>query len=115
MKPEDDLAPLFKALGDPTRLAIFACLRDCCADAALDDDGSLRPADGATVGQVCCRITGAEKITSTLSAHIKELRLAGLVRTERRGKHVVCSIDPDAVARLAAFFDHAKEKTRGCC
>ncbi|WP_309707173.1 metalloregulator ArsR/SmtB family transcription factor [Armatimonas sp.] len=109
---KEQLTTAFKALGDPTRLAIFQCLRDCCPTAAFEDDGRIRPADGPTVGEVCCQITGAEKITSTVSAHLKELRLAGLITMEKRGKFVVCALNPTTVAELAAFLG---EKTNACC
>lgn len=116
---ENELARRFKALGDPTRLRIFALLRDCCQPVALENDGAVRPAEGPTVGEVCCRLTGAGKITSTLSAHIKELRDAGLIVCEKRGKYVVCAVDPRALTALAAFFGPSEaasqEKTNGCC
>jgi ArsR family transcriptional regulator len=41
---------------------------------------------------------------STVSYHLKELRQAGLMQVERRGKTVECWIDEDAVRLLAAFF-----------
>lgn len=107
------LAVMFKALGDPTRLAIFNFLRSCGAPVAVEETGAVRPVDGPTVGEVCCRVTGAHKITSAVSFHIKELRLAGLVRVERRGKNMVCSVNPDAVAALAAFF--GEPDSGACC
>ncbi|MBB6049350.1 ArsR/SmtB family transcription factor [Armatimonas rosea] len=109
---DEQLTTAFKALGDPTRLAIFQCLRDCCPTAAIEEDGGIRPTVGPTVGEVCCKITGAEKITSTVSAHLKELRLAGLITMEKRGKFVVCALNPSTVAALAAFLG---EKPHGCC
>jgi ArsR family transcriptional regulator, arsenate/arsenite/antimonite-responsive transcriptional repressor len=109
---DEQLTTAFKALGDPTRLAIFQCLRDCCPTAAFEDNGGIRPASGPTVGEVCCQITGAEKITSTVSAHLKELRLAGLITMEKRGKFVVCALNPTTVAALAAFLG---EKPNACC
>ena len=47
--------------------------------------GAARRVDGVTVGEVCCFVTGEDRITSTLSHHLRELRLAGLVDVERRG------------------------------
>ena len=104
---------MFKALGDPTRLAIFDFLRTCCGPVAVDDAGDVRPLDGPTVGEVCCRVTGAEKITSAVSFHIKELRLAGLVTVERRGKNMVCRVNRDALGALAAFFGETVQDD--CC
>ena len=114
MTKETDFDPVAacKALGDPTRWKLFCCLRACCPAAALEADGTVRAVEGPTVGEICCRITGAEKITSTLSAHLKELRLAGLIVTEKRGKHVVCALHSHNVARL---IETLQEKTDGCC
>ena len=52
-------------------------------------------------------MTGADKITSSVSFHIKELRLAGLVTVERRGKNMICGVNRDAVAALAAYLGTA--------
>jgi ArsR family transcriptional regulator, arsenate/arsenite/antimonite-responsive transcriptional repressor len=108
----DPVAAL-RALGDSTRWKLFLCLRECCAAATFDDDGGVRPATGLTVGEVCCRITGEEKITSTLSAHLKELRLAGLIETEKRGKHVVCTLHRENLALLIEALKGPE--TNGCC
>jgi ArsR family transcriptional regulator len=115
MMNHDALAAAFKALGDPTRLRLFLCLRACCTPVVIGDSGEVRPADGPTVGEVCCQVTGVPKVTSTLSAHLKELRLAGLITMEKRGKHVVCAVRPDTVAALRAFLDLAQETPDGCC
>jgi ArsR family transcriptional regulator, arsenate/arsenite/antimonite-responsive transcriptional repressor len=99
------IAAMFRALGDPTRLRIFEFLRCCCGPVAVEDSGDVRPAEGPTVGEVCCRIVpGAEKINSTISHHLKELRLAGLVTIEQRGKNRVCGIDREAVAILREYL-----------
>ncbi len=98
-------AAMFKALGDPTRLRIFTLLRECCCPVALEETGEAREAEELTVGEVCCRVTGVEKITSTISFHLKELRLAGLITMERRGRFMVCGINRDALAALSAYLD----------
>ena len=97
-------AAIFKALGDPTRLRIFEFLRSCCRPIAIDDFGDVRPVSGPTVGEVCCSVTGAVKVSSTMSFHLKELRNAGLITMERRGKNMVCAVDPFAIADLASYF-----------
>ena len=53
-----DVAAMFKALGDPTRLHIFEFLRSCCCPVAVDDTGDVRPVIGPTVGEVCCQPKG---------------------------------------------------------
>ena len=99
-----DAATMFKALGEPTRLRIFDFLRSSCCDVAVDDSGDVRPVDGPTVGEVCCQITGSDRITSTISEHLKELRQAGLISVERRGRNMVCSVDRHAVDALARYL-----------
>ncbi len=113
MKSDDGVtqrALMFKALGDPTRLRIFDFLRGCCCPVAVEETGDVRPVQGPTVGEVCCNVTGADRITSVVSHHIKELRLAGLITVERRGKNMICGVNREAVAALAAYLgDEAGE------
>lgn len=109
-----EIATMFKALGDPTRLRIFDFLRACCCPVAVGDAGDVRPVDGPTVGEVCCQVTGADKITSTVSFHLKELRNAGLITMEKRGKKMVCGVDRDAATRLADFLNDQRGGS-DCC
>ncbi len=112
-----DIAAMFKALGDPTRLAIFDFLRAQCCPVAVEETGDVRPVLGPTVGEVCCNVTGADKITSAVSFHIKELRLAGLVTVERRGKNQICGVNQEAVAALADYLrtPGGVSNADGCC
>lgn len=111
----DDAAQMFKALGDPTRLRIFEFLRTCCCPVAVEETGAVRPVVGPTVGEVCCTITGAEKINSTISHHLKELRLAGLISIDQRGKNRICGINRAAVESLAEYLGAEAGPTRGTC
>lgn len=122
MTNSDDIqiAPMLKALGEPTRLRIFSFLRACCCPVAVDEEtGDVRPVSGPTVGEVCCHITGHERVTSTISEHLKDLRVAGVILMERRGKSVICAINPAALAALAAFFAEPPSDEEcgsgGCC
>jgi ArsR family transcriptional regulator len=112
-----DAAAMFKALGDPTRLHIFEFLRACCCPVAVGEAGDVRPVSGPTVGEVCCHVTGAEQINAKISHHLKELRLAGLITVERRGKNRICGVDRDAVAALADYLagDSPAENGGACC
>ncbi|MBV6458828.1 MAG: hypothetical protein HONBIEJF_01966 [Fimbriimonadaceae bacterium] len=92
MESPERIAAMFKALGDPTRLRIFAYLL------SLHDETerAIRSESGATVGEICCFITGAPRVSSKVSFHLKELRMAGLITMSRRGKNVICKIVPEA-------------------
>ena len=106
---------MFKALGDPTRLRIFEFLRCCDMPVALENSGDVRPVDGPTVGDVCCHVTGIERITSTISFHLKELRSAELIQMEKRGKCMICSINKQAVAELSAYLLNPNQEGNDCC
>ena len=108
-------ASMFKALGDPTRLRIFEFLRTCCCPVAVGEGGEVRPVEGPTVGEVCCQVTGGEKITSTVSFHLKELRNAGLIRMERKGKNMLCGINQEAVRELTEYLGSVQDQSGECC
>ncbi len=99
---------MFKALGDPTRARIFAFLGSKCNPVALDEEsGEVHPVQGCTIGEVCCHITGTDQFSSTISFHLKELRIAGLIRTEKSGKYTICSLNPEAVTAMKSWLDKA--------
>ncbi|MDX1934682.1 MAG: metalloregulator ArsR/SmtB family transcription factor [Capsulimonadales bacterium] len=105
------IAAMLKALGEPTRLRIFQFLRSCCCPVAVDEStGEVRPVSGPTVGEICCHITGRDRINSTISEHLKDLRLSGLILVERRGKQMICAANPAALTALRLFF-HGTETT----
>lgn len=64
------------------------------------------------MGEVCCHVLGTDKISSSLSFHLKELRSAGLISMERRGRHFICQVDQEALAALAKYF---MDRTTACC
>lgn len=76
---------LLHALADPTRLAIVRQL-------ATDD-------------QVCaCDFTACCEVSQpTVSHHLKVLREAGVVTSEKRGTWVFYRLEPTAATRLAAI------------
>ena len=117
MSEDFDLSTAFKALGDPTRLRIFEFLCSCCCPVAVEETGDVRSVSGPTVGEVCCHVLGTDKIPSSVSFHLKELRLAGLITMERRGKNMICGISREAVARLAAYLSGSIAGTQSgdCC
>jgi ArsR family transcriptional regulator len=44
---------------------------------------------------------GLEIDLSTVSHHVRELRQSGLIRVERRGKNMLCWVDPETVIAAA--------------
>lgn len=102
------------ALGDPTRAHILSFLLGCCCPVAVNEDGEVSKLEDITAGSVCCHLTGGEKITSTVSFHLKELRNAGLITMEKRGKFMICATNKEALAKLAGFFGEATQKS-ACC
>jgi len=92
------LAAAFAALSNPQRLRMFMKLAaTCCA-----------PGEGAPVESGCCCAgeVGADLdlAASTASHHLKELRRAGLMHVERRGRRVDCWASQETLQRLAAFL-----------
>lgn len=110
-----ELTTAFKALGDKTRLRIFTFLRTCQGAVTMEDGGDVRRMDGPTVGELCCHLTGEDKVTSVMSFHLKELRNAGLILMERRGRHMVCSVNPLMLDRLSAYLSVAPDPVECVC
>ena len=108
---QEALAAVFKALGDPTRLGIFQTLCCCSQGVEVDEAGDCRPAGSLSVGEVCCRIGGS---MSTISHHLKELRLAGLIRMEKRGRWIYCSVNPASLELIRSFLDQSAACDPGC-
>lgn len=114
MVSENELAPMLKALGDPTRLKIYTFLRTCaeqvcCCEECrcstfVDATGALKCSCGKSVSEVCCEVLGTDKIPSSMSFHLKELRQAGLIRMEKQGQRVFCTVDGSAMIKLEGFF-----------
>jgi len=88
---------MFKALGNPHRLAIFQRLITCC------EPGTVCVMDAAmrTVGEIGEDLSIAP---STVSHHLKELFRAGLIETRRNGKNIECWIEPKILEQLSGFF-----------
>ena len=81
------------ALAQETRLEVFRLL-------------VRRGPQGMAAGEAAARL---DIPAPTLSFHLKELRLAGLVRRRREGRSVVYRPDFEAMNTLLAFL------TRNCC
>ena len=110
-----DMTAVFKALSDPTRRSLYEFLCTRCCPVALEEDGAVRPVDGPTVGEVCCVVTGLSHIPSRVSFHLRELRLAGLITMEKRGKNVICGVNQPALDALRDYMNGLHQSGLGCC
>ena len=82
------LAQIFRALGDPVRLRLVSLI-------------------GAHQGgEVCvCDLTSAFSLTQpTISHHLKVLREAGIIDSDRRGTWVYYRLVPAALERMGALL-----------
>jgi DNA-binding transcriptional ArsR family regulator len=94
--PVDRLARMFKALSNPNRLRLFMNLLE---------ESRLDLAKGRTHDCFLVKLLGGLELGApTVSHHVKELADAGLIQTQREGKQLVCTVDPDALAELRAFL-----------
>jgi ArsR family transcriptional regulator len=86
-----DIAPMFKALGDPVRLRLMSMI--------------------ASTAEVCvCDLTDAFEVSGpTVSHHLRVLREAGLVDCERRGTWVFYWVRPAALERLGGLLTAASQ------
>jgi len=86
----EELADIFKALSDPTRLRLVKLLSECLP--------------GECKGALCVNAL-AHRVGVTQSAvsqHLRVLRQAGLVNGERRGYFVHYSLDRDRLEQYKA-------------
>jgi ArsR family transcriptional regulator len=81
----DELTVLFKAIADPVRLRLLSLM--ACHEG----------------GEACvCDLTAAFDLAGpTISHHLRVLREAGLIGSQRRGTWVFYWINPDVLARLS--------------
>ncbi|MGW4958977.1 ArsR/SmtB family transcription factor [Nonomuraea sp. NPDC004186] len=88
-----EMARVFKALGDPIRLRLLSLI-------GAQENGR-RIGDGVCV----CELTGAFEVTApTISHHLKVLREAGLIDSQRRGTWVYYWIIPATLKRLTGVL-----------
>ncbi|MFE9613077.1 ArsR/SmtB family transcription factor [Streptomyces sp. NPDC006012] len=83
-----ELAKVFKALGDPVRLRLLSMIASQAG------------------GEICvCDLTPAFDLSQpTISHHLKLLRQAGLIDSERRGTWVYYRLVPEMTDRLAGIL-----------
>jgi ArsR family transcriptional regulator, arsenate/arsenite/antimonite-responsive transcriptional repressor len=83
-----EMASLFKAVADPLRLRLLSLI-------------ACHPG-----GESCvCDLTGEFDVTApSISYHLKILREAGLISSERRGTWVYYRVMPGVMARMSAVL-----------
>ena len=80
-------AAMFKALGDPVRLRLFS---------------NIASSEG---GEACvCDIQDVGVSQPTVSHHLRKLREAGLLESERRGTWVYYRVAPGVLATMARLL-----------
>jgi len=84
----EEMAALFKAVADPLRLRLLSLI-------------ACHPG-----GESCvCDLTGEFDVTApSISYHLKILREAGLITSERRGTWVYYRVIPEAMARMSSVL-----------
>ncbi|MEU1789563.1 metalloregulator ArsR/SmtB family transcription factor [Streptomyces sparsogenes] len=83
-------ARMFKALGDPVRLRLFS--------AVASHEG----------GEACvCDISDVGVSQPTVSHHLKKLKEAGLLTSERRGTWVYYRVEPSVLAAMGKLLTTA--------
>lgn len=90
---EKNVIKALAALAQPTRLRVFRWL-------------VVAGRDGATPGAIAAAL---DLPAATLSFHLKELRTAGLIEQERRGRHLVYRTDYARMNDLLSYL------TDNCC
>ncbi len=97
----EELSAIFKALSNPNRLRIMLELIRC-------SQGGQGFCTSIGVDQVeNCQKEFAKELNlapSTISHHFKELRMAGLLSTEKNGKNIIVSVNTDAVNAIKKLF-----------
>ena len=83
-----ELALLFKAVADPVRLRLLSLI-------ACHDGGE---------SCVCDLLDAFDMTPPSVSYHLKILREAGLLSSERRGTWVYYRVNPDVMTRMSAVL-----------
>lgn len=87
-------ARMFKALGDPVRLRLFSAVASHAG------------------GEACvCEISDVGVSQPTVSHHLKKLKDAGLLTSERRGTWVYYRVEPSVLAALGKLLAVAPAAT----
>jgi ArsR family transcriptional regulator len=90
------MAEVFKALSDPTRLAIISLLassRNLCVNVIAERTGMSQPA---------------------VSQHLKILKVAGICNAKKIGAHVHYSLNNPKLTEYKSYFDNLLSGKQAC-
>ena len=107
----DTVLLMLQALADPTRFAIFQCVRGCGGASAYDTESGECDAgtpDSVAACDVRCKVPCSP---SSMSRHFAALRDAGLITTERRGRELFAQVNAEALRLLCIHFSDQS----ACC
>jgi DNA-binding transcriptional ArsR family regulator len=90
----ETLSDIYKALGDPTRLRLLKLLTD---QTLVFCGGACDGSNFLCVGALAQKLTITQ---SAVSQHLRILRQAGLVQSERRGAFMHYSISPQGLEQF---------------
>lgn len=94
-----DLAEVFRALGDPTRVRLLQYLAESASGTAC-----------------ACHLPAALGISQpTLSFHMRKLHDAGLVERDKRGRWVHYTVRAEALERVRGFLELPVAGAAGRC
>ncbi|MFI4896914.1 MAG: ArsR/SmtB family transcription factor, partial [Phycisphaerales bacterium JB059] len=88
---------LFKALGDPTRLLLLACLCKCARECTVSEVGE------------CCDVD-----LSVVSRHLATLERAGALTARREGRTVFYAVRFDHLTHTLRALADALDDCAGC-
>ncbi len=86
---------LFRAMSDPTRAAIVACLAKCCRPCAVGEVAA------------CCSVD-----MSVVSRHLSLLETAGVLESKKLGRTVLYSV---RYAQLCQTLRSIADALEACC
>lgn len=87
-----EVAPVFAALGDPTRLGIVARL---CVEGPLS---ITRLSEGASITR------------QAITKHLQALAYAGLIKDRRQGRERIWELEPDRLELANQYLDQISEQ-----
>ncbi len=98
-EPQNKMAMIAKALGHPARIAIIEY---------------LLKVNECICGDIVNKLPLAQ---ATVSQHLKELKIAGLIKGSIEGNSICYCIDEKAFEILNVFFSHVilNVKKQNCC